>query len=57
MVLPLGGSGNGVYTPATFIPMMVLEMRLLSTGTGGTYGRRFSPIGQGFMIEVVLREM
>jgi hypothetical protein len=22
-----------------------------ATGTGGTYGRRFSPIGQGFMIE------
>jgi hypothetical protein len=38
-----------VYTPATFIPDG--SGRVAATGTGGTYGRRFSPIGQGFMIE------
>lgn len=48
---PLGGSGNGVYTPATFYSYDGSGNEVTSTGTGGTYGRRFSPIGQGFLIE------
>lgn len=48
---PLGGSGNGVYTPATFYSYDGSGNEVTSTGTGGTFGRRFSPVGQGFMIE------
>jgi hypothetical protein len=48
---PLGGSGNGVYTPAIFYSYDGSGNEIAATGTGGTYGRRFSPIGQGFMIE------
>lgn len=48
---PLGGSGNGVYTPATFYSYDGSGNQVTTTGTGGTYERRFSPIGQGFMIE------
>ena len=48
---PLGGAGNGVYTPATFYSYDGSGNQIISTGTGGVYGRRFSPIGQGFMIE------
>ena len=48
---PLGGSGNGVYTPATFYSYDGSGNEVTSTGTGGAYGRRFSPVGQGFLIE------
>ncbi|WP_367754915.1 T9SS type A sorting domain-containing protein [Flavobacterium sp. WC2430] len=48
---PLGGSGNGVYTPATFYSYDGSGNEVISTGSGVVYGRRFSPVGQGFMIE------
>ena len=48
---PLGGAGNGVYTPATFYSYDGSGNEVVATGTGGTYERRFSPIGQGFLIE------
>lgn len=48
---PLGGAGNGVYTPATFYSYDGSGNEVLATGTGGSYQRRFSPIGQGFLIE------
>ena len=48
---PLGGAGNGVYIPATFYSYDGSGNEVVATGTGGTYERRFSPIGQGFLIE------
>jgi hypothetical protein len=48
---PLGGSGNGVYTPATFFSYDGSGNEPVAMGTGGYYARRFSPVGQGFMIE------
>lgn len=47
---PMGGSGNGIYTPATFFSYDGAGNQGSSTGTGGTYERRFSPVGQGFLI-------
>ncbi len=55
---PMGGAaivpyGNmGVYVPAVFYAYDGAGTTLTATGgTGGNYNRRFSPIGQGFMIE------
>jgi hypothetical protein len=48
---PLGGSGNGVYTPATFYSYDGSGNQVSTVGTGSSYNRRFSPIGQGFLIE------
>ncbi|MGO4821446.1 MULTISPECIES: T9SS type A sorting domain-containing protein [unclassified Flavobacterium] len=48
---PMGGSGNGIYTPATFYSYDRAGNQGASTGTGGIYERRFSPIGQGFLIK------
>jgi hypothetical protein len=48
---PLGGSGNGVYTPATFYSYDGSGNEVAAVGTGTNYSRRFSPVGQGFMIE------
>lgn len=48
---PLGGSGNGVYTPATFYSYDGSGNQVSTVGTGSIYARRFSPVGQGFMIE------
>lgn len=48
---PLGGSGNGVYTPATFYSYDGSGNQVAVVGTGANYSRRFSPVGQGFMIE------
>lgn len=48
---PLGGSGNGVYTPATFYSYDGSGNEVAAVGTGANYSRRFSPVGQGFMIE------
>ena len=48
---PLGGSGNGVYTPATFYSYDGSGNEVSTVGTGTIYNRRFSPVGQGFMIE------
>ncbi|UQD54973.1 T9SS type A sorting domain-containing protein [Flavobacterium sp. K5-23] len=47
---PAGG-GNGVYTPATFYSYDGSGNEVVATGTGAIYERRFSPVGQGFMIE------
>jgi hypothetical protein len=47
---PAGG-GNGVYTPATFYSYDGSGNEVVATGTGTIYERRFSPVGQGFMIE------
>jgi hypothetical protein len=47
---PLGGSGNGVYTPATFYSYDGSGNEVAAVGTGTNYARRFSPVGQGFMI-------
>ncbi|NRS90081.1 hypothetical protein HNQ02_003016 [Flavobacterium sp. 7E] len=47
---PMGGSGNGVYSPATFYTYDGSGNQVAAAGTGATYERRFSPIGQGFMI-------
>lgn len=47
---PAGGSGNGVYTPATFYSYDDYGNEVTTTGMGATYERRFSPIGQGFII-------
>jgi hypothetical protein len=48
---PVGGTGNGIYTPATFFSYDGSGNEVTATGTGANYDRRFSPIGQGFMIE------
>jgi hypothetical protein len=48
---PMGGAGNGIYTPATFFSYDGSGNEVTATGTGANYDRRFSPIGQGFMIE------
>lgn len=48
---PLGGSGNGVYTPATFYSYDGSGNEVNTVGVGSSYSRRFSPIGQGFVIE------
>lgn len=48
----LGGYGTmGVYTPAIFYAYDGAGTALGAVGTGGTYERRFCPIGQGFMLE------
>ncbi|SDZ96678.1 Por secretion system C-terminal sorting domain-containing protein [Flavobacterium gillisiae] len=41
----------GVYVPATFYSYDGSGNQGVVTGTGGNYERRFSPVGQGFMIE------
>ncbi|MFM2369461.1 MAG: hypothetical protein RL619_1767 [Bacteroidota bacterium] len=46
---PAGSSG--IYVPATFYSYDGSGNQGSATGTGGTYERRFSPIGQGFMLE------
>jgi hypothetical protein len=45
---PLGGSGNGVYTPATLYSYDGSGNEVAAVGTGTNYSRRFSPVGQGF---------
>ncbi|OCB78089.1 hypothetical protein LPBF_03855 [Flavobacterium crassostreae] len=47
---PMGGSGNGVYTPATFYSYDGYGNPVAATGMGAVYERKFAPIGQGFMI-------
>jgi hypothetical protein len=45
-------NSNGIYAPATFYSYDGSGNSGSATGTtGGIYERRFSPIGQGFMIE------
>lgn len=48
---PVGGAGLGIYTPAKFYAYDLSGTQIgPQTGTGGTYERFFSPIGQGFML-------
>ena len=48
----VGGYGNmGIYTPAVFYAYDGAGTQLAATGAGSNYERRFSPVGQGFMIE------
>ncbi|TDE29792.1 T9SS type A sorting domain-containing protein [Flavobacterium ranwuense] len=42
---------NGIYVPATFYSYDGSGNEGSASGTGGSYERRFSPIGQGFMID------
>ncbi|MFV5698459.1 T9SS type A sorting domain-containing protein [Flavobacterium sp. ZT3R17] len=48
---PVSRSGSGIYVPATFYSYDGSGNEGTSTGTGGIYERRFSPVGQGFMID------
>lgn len=51
----LGGGTTGMYSPAVFIMYDGSGNPTgdPSVGTGGTYERRFAPIGQGFMVRGV----
>ncbi|MFV8327265.1 T9SS type A sorting domain-containing protein [Flavobacterium sp. ZS1P14] len=42
---------SGIYVPATFYSYDGSGNAGTSTGTGATYERRFSPVGQGFLID------
>lgn len=42
---------SGIYVPATFYSYDGSGNEGSASGTGGNYERRFSPIGQGFMID------
>lgn len=48
---PVSRSGSGIYVPATFYSYDGSGNEVVNTGTGGIYERRFSPVGQGFMID------
>jgi hypothetical protein len=48
---PVSRSGSGIYVPATFYSYDGEGNEGVITGAGNSYERRFSPIGQGFMIE------
>ncbi|MFE3870134.1 T9SS type A sorting domain-containing protein [Flavobacterium sp. ZS1P70] len=48
---PGGLTGMGVYAPATFYSYDGLGNEVSIAGTGGTYERRFCPVGQGFLID------
>ena len=47
---PTSRQGSGIYVPATFYSYDGSGNQGGETGTGGAYERRFSPVGQGFMI-------
>ena len=47
---PISRQGSGIYVPATFYSYDGSGNQGGETGTGGAYERRFSPVGQGFMI-------
>ena len=47
---PFSRQGSGIYVPATFYSYDGSGNEGSACGTGGNYERRFSPIGQGFMI-------
>jgi hypothetical protein len=48
---PISRLGSGIYVPATFYSYDGSGNEGGETGTGGIYERRFSPVGQGFMID------
>jgi hypothetical protein len=47
---PLGGSGNGLYTPATFYSYDGSGNEVAAVGTGTNYSRRFLLLDKAFMI-------
>ena len=47
---PISRGGSGIYVPATFYSYDGSGNEGAASGTGGNYERRFSPIGQGFLI-------
>lgn len=47
---PVSRGGAGVYVPAVFYAYDGSGNQLGAVGIGANYARRFSPIGQGFMI-------
>lgn len=48
---PGAPGSNGLYVPATFYSYDGSGNEGTATGTGGTYERRFCPVGQGFLID------
>lgn len=48
---PVSRGGTGIYVPATFYSYDGSGNVVTQTGMGANYERRFSPLGQGFMIE------
>ena len=48
---PGAPDSKGLYVPATFYSYDGSGNEGTATGTGGTYERRFCPVGQGFMID------
>ena len=44
-------AGTNTYTPPTFYAYDGAGTQLTAVGTGTNYPRKFSPVGQGFMIE------
>ncbi|MFV8371220.1 T9SS type A sorting domain-containing protein [Flavobacterium sp. LB2P74] len=48
---PVSRRGSGIYVPATFFSYDGSGNEGPTSGAGGNYERRFSPIGQGFMID------
>jgi hypothetical protein len=46
-------AGTNTYTPPTFYAYDGSGTQLMAVGTGSNYPRKFSPIGQGFLIEGV----
>ncbi|WP_086453913.1 T9SS type A sorting domain-containing protein [Flavobacterium sp. FPG59] len=51
---PIARGGTGIYVPATFFSYDGSGNPGPSTGVGTAFERRFSPIGQGFMIDGVV---
>lgn len=48
---PISRQGSGIYVPATFYSYDGSGNEGASAGLGAIYERRFSPVGQGFMID------
>lgn len=47
---PVSLGGTGIYVPATFYTYDAAGNPIASSGSGVNYERRFSPVGQGFMV-------
>lgn len=48
---PISRAGSGIYVPATFYSYDGSGNEGTSAGLGAIYERRFSPVGQGFMLD------
>lgn len=48
---PISRGGSGIYVPAAFYTYDSSGNEVSDYGTGVSYERRFSPVGQGFMID------